>query len=95
MSHTDSAVYGMSRPTVAGTRAVLAAVAGHGGAAHWDQLLATAGLNGSETDNASLERLLGAMTAAGGVTAQCAHAQSIRLVCHTRLTAVHDLVHAA
>jgi hypothetical protein len=95
MSVTAAPVYGMSRPSVAATRAALSAVSSHSEAITWDRLLASAGLTGAETDVASLERLLVTMTAAGGVTAQCARAQSIRLVCHTRLTAVQDLVQPA
>jgi hypothetical protein len=92
--HTDSPVYGLSRPTIDETRAALAALAGHGESAPWQQLLATSGLTGTETDVASLEQLLATMKAAGGVTAQCARAQTIRLVCHTRLSAVQELVSA-
>jgi hypothetical protein len=95
MSQTESTAYGMPQPTVAGTRAVLESVGGHGGTAQWDQLLATSGLNGRETDEASLERLLAVMTETGGVTAQCARAQRIRLVCHTNLSVVQELVRAA
>ncbi|WP_305789735.1 hypothetical protein [Symbioplanes lichenis] len=94
MPHSDSPVYGLSRPTIDETRAALAAVSGHGGTASWQQLLSASGLTGTETDVASLERLLATMTATGGVTAQCARAQTIRLVCHTRLSAVREMVSA-
>lgn len=93
MNHADSPAYGMPQPTIAGTRAAWENISGAGEAGGWERLLAATGLEGSETDIPALERLLAAMTAAGGPTAQCASAQRIRLACHTRLAAVHDMVH--
>ncbi|AGL18408.1 hypothetical protein [Actinoplanes sp. N902-109] len=95
MPHTAAAVYGMSRPTIAGTRSALTARSAAVAASQWDQVLAAAGLTGTETDTRSLEQLFTAMTAAGGVVAQCGQAQHIRLECHTRLTAVQELLQAA
>jgi hypothetical protein len=90
----EPTVYGIARPTLAGTRAALATVSSGDVTSQWKALLARAGLTGSETDVESLQRLLATMTAAGGAVALCSRAQSIRLQCHIRLTAVHDMVHA-
>ena len=53
--------YGLHRPTMTDAQEAMHRVHGHTGRSTWVRLLDAAGLTGTESDDASLQRLLTAM----------------------------------
>ena len=83
--------YGLLRPTMSDARDAMHRVHGHTGRSSWARLLEASGLTGTETDEASLTRLLEAMTGLDPTSRLCAHALRIRLTAHTHLAAAHTV----
>ncbi|MFI5497187.1 hypothetical protein [Actinoplanes sp. NPDC051859] len=96
MSSPDPAqAYRLQRPDIAEARTALRQLYGHRTDDLWRTLLTRAGLSGYETDEASLTRLLTAMTDTDPVMALCARSLTIRMNAHTHLTAAHTLIRDA
>lgn len=91
VSSTDTRAYGLMEPSLPEAYAALRAVFGAPAADDkWRDLLAAAGLDGSETTADALARIVDAMRSADPVTALCARALTIRAESYARLAANHD-----
>ena len=93
--NSGGASYELRRPDLNETREAICQLYGPNGTQMWRTLIARARLTGTETDPASLDRLLAAMREHDPVTALCAHAIQLRIETHTRLSTVHALIRAA
>lgn len=89
---TDDAVYHLRRPDLGEARTALQRLYTHQTATIWQSLLARAGLTGAETDDASFDRLLTAMTDTDPVMGLCARSLRIRATTYTHLSAAHTLI---
>lgn len=89
---TNDTVYHLRRPDLAEARAALQRLYTHQTATIWQAMLTRAGLTGKETDDASFDRLLTAMTATDPVMGLCARSLRIRATTYTYLTAAHTLI---
>lgn len=94
-SSDPSGAYRLQRPDLAEARTALRQLYGHRTDELWRTLLVRAGLSGHETDDASLTRLLTAMTDTDPVMALCARSLTIRVNAHAHLTAAHSLIRDA
>ena len=83
------------RPTVADAHQVLTRLHGPAFPGIWANLLATAALNGRETDADALDRLLAATRTADPVTSLYGRSLAIRVAAHRHLTAAHNIVRSA
>jgi hypothetical protein len=84
--------YGLHRPTMHDAYEAIHRVHSDDGPAIWARLLSAAGLNGGDSGEPALLRLLKAMEALDPVSRLCAHAMRIRLTSHTHLAAAHTLM---
>ncbi|GAA3385343.1 hypothetical protein [Cryptosporangium minutisporangium] len=91
MTTNASTVAGLTRPDVAEARRAVDRIYGSQAAGIWAELLVAAGLDGTETDPAAIDRLLDAMRSAAPVTALCGEALAIRVVSYDRLAQAHEL----
>jgi hypothetical protein len=87
--------YQIPRPTIADAHQVLTRLHGTDFPGIWANLLATAALNGRETDAAALDRLLTATRTADPVTSLYGRSLAIRVAAHRHLTAAHSIIRSA
>jgi len=83
------------RPTLADAHGVLARLHGPDFPAIWSNLLATAALNGRETDDDALDRLLAATRTADPVTSLYGRSLAIRVAARRHLTDAHSIIRSA
>ena len=95
-SATDlTEAYRLRKPNLGEAKAALQRLYAHHSDTLWTALLARAGLTGSETDDASFQRLLAAMTQTDPVMALCARSLTIRATAYTHLATAHTLIRDA
>ena len=87
--------YRIPRPTLADAHQVLARLDGPDFPGIWSNLLATAALNGRETDADALDKLLTATRTADPVTSLYGRSLAIRAATHRHLTAAHSIIGSA
>ena len=87
--------YQIPRPTLADVHEVLARLHGPDFPGIWSNLLATAALNGRETDADAVDRLLAATRTADPVTSLYGRSLAIRVITHRHLTAAHSIIRSA
>jgi hypothetical protein len=91
MTTPDEAPYGLRRPTMADAREAMHRVHGDLAAGLWKQVLGSASVTGTESDEASFQRLLQAMTDLDPISRLCAQALRIRVASHYHLSAAHTM----
>ena len=84
--------YNLSRPTLDDARSALQRIFGSGADDQLRALLSRAGLTGHESDPASFDRLVEAMTAADPLTHLCARSLKIRAAAYTHLSAAQAAI---
>ena len=87
--------YQIPRPTVVDAHQVLTRLHGPDFPGIWANLLATAALNGRETDADALDKLLTATRTADPVTSLYGRSLAIRAATHRHLTAAHSIIGSA
>ncbi|MFI5954601.1 hypothetical protein [Cryptosporangium sp. NPDC051539] len=85
MTTNATLIAGLARPDLTEARRAVQRIYGPQSEGVWADLLASAGLDGSETRPEAIERLLDAMRAGAPVTALCGEALAIRVASHDRL----------
>lgn len=92
MTTNASALAGVVRPDLAEAQRAVERIYGAQAAGIWTGLLDSAGLDGTETEPESMDRLLDVMRSAAPVTALCGEALAIRIASHDRLAQAHSLM---
>ena len=81
--------YGLEQPTLAEALAALQRLYGPHTPNIWQSLLARTGLDGTESDPVSFDRLVNCMNTAEPITRLCGRSLGIRAAAHRRLAAAH------
>ncbi|MFG1607626.1 hypothetical protein [Actinoplanes sp. NPDC049265] len=89
---TSEEPYGVRRPDLAEAREALRRLYGADTATVWADLMRRSGLSGTESDPASLAKLIDAMAASDPILALCARSLRIRQAAHTHLSAARQLI---
>lgn len=90
MAASETGPYDLEQPTLAEARAALERLYGPHTGDIWQSLLARTGLQGTETDPVSFDRLVNCMNTAEPITRLCGRSLGIRAAAHRRLaTAAH------
>jgi hypothetical protein len=88
-AETGTGPYGLEQPTLADACAALRRLYGPHMGDIWQNLLVRTGLDGTETDIVSFERLVNSMSTAEPITRLCGRSLGVRAAAYRRLAATH------